>query len=201
MARQGGLTGTRGFSVKLDWISGFLMVTAGLIFLYGTVFLGMRISDLAMASIIILLTGISFALLFKTFTVDLHLSRKELAGTIRWTLISIGAVAVINYVAPRSFEAVGFDPRLFGVLIATAEEVMFRLFLLPWLLRLTGNAWVAIGLSALAFMTYHFYRYGGDWTALFIVLAGGAILGHATIQTQRITSSMGGHCLVNLLAA
>jgi len=196
-------TGTEGWTVRLDWIVCLLIVTGALIFLFGTVFIGTETSTLANGAITIMLVGLTFSSVFRTYTRDLNLSKKELAQITTWTFISMGAVLAINFATPplSQLPLVGFDPRQFAVLIAISEETFFRLFLLPWLYRLTRIALLAVFLCASLFAIFHLKMYGGDTKALIIVLGGGVILSYATLETRRLTPATLGHCLINFLAA
>ncbi|MGB9672408.1 MAG: CPBP family intramembrane glutamic endopeptidase [Candidatus Norongarragalinales archaeon] len=199
MLSDGRLTGVRGWTVRLDWISSLLVVTASLIFLYGTVFIGTEAGVLASAAITILVVGLTLAAIFRTVSFDLSISKKEFSQILTWTFISLGAVLAMNYVTPR-LSLAEFNPKMFGVLIAVAETVFFQGFLLPWLTRLTHINILAVLLCAGAAAAFHFNVYGLNTSALLIVFGGFAVLNFATIQTQRLTPAMLGHSAINFLA-
>ena len=197
--RNGHLAGVHGPTVRLDWISSLLVVTAGLIFLYGTVFIGTEAGTLANAAVTILVVGLTLALLFKTLAFDLSISKAEFTQIFTWTSICLGAVLMINFVTPQ-LPLAEFNPKMFGVLIAVAETMFFQGFLLPWLQRLTRISILAVVLSALAATAFHFNVYKLDVSALLIVFGGFAMLNFATLQTQRLTPAMLGHSIINFLA-
>lgn len=196
---NGRLTGVHGWIVRLDWISSLLIVTASLIFLYGTVFIGTEAGVLASGAITILVIGLTLAALFKTVSFDLFIDKKEFTQILTWTFACLGAVLAINFVTPR-LPLAEFDPKMFGVLIAVAETVFFQGFLLPWLQRLTRISILAVLLCAGAATAFHINIYGTSPSALLIVFGGFAVLNFATLQTQRLTPSMLGHSLINLLS-
>ena len=200
MLHNGRLTGVHGWVMRLDWISSLLIVTASLIFLYGTVFIGTEAGVLASGAITILAMGLTLAILFKTVSFDLSISKKEFSQILTWTFACLGAVLAINFVTPR-LSLAEFNPKMFGVLIAVAETVFFQGFLLPWLMRLTRISILAVLLCAGAATAFHLNVYGGDPSALLIVFGGFAILNFATLQTRRLTSAMVGHSLINLLSS
>ena len=198
--RDGHLTGVQGSTVRLDWISGLLVVTASLIFLFGTVFTGTETSVSASATITILLAGLTLAILFRTVTFDLSISKREFSQIFTWTVACIGAVLMINFVTPK-LPLAEFDPKMFGVLIAVAETMFFQGFLLPWLQRLTRITVLAAVLCAGAACAFHFNVYHSSTSALLVVFGAFTVLNLATLQTQRLTPAMLGHVSINFLAS
>ena len=197
---NGRLTGVHGWTVRLDWISSLLIVTASLIFLYGTVFIGTEAGVLASGAITILAMGLTLSILFKTVSFDLSISKKEFSQILTWTFACLGAVLAINFVTPQ-LPLAGFDPKMFGVLIAVAETMFFQGFLLPWLQRLTRISILAVLLCATAATAFHFNVYPfSNLNALLIVFGGFTVLNFATLQTQRLTPAMLGHSCINFLA-
>ena len=200
MLKNGRLTGVHGWIVRLDWISSLLIVTASLIFLYGTVFIGTEAGVLANGAITILAMGLTLAILFKTVSFDLSISKKEFSQILTWTFACLGAVLAINFVTPR-LPLAGFNPKMFGVLIAVAETMFFQGFLLPWLMRLTRISILAVLLCATAATAFHFNVYPfSNLNALLIVFGGFTVLNFATLQTRRLTPAVLGHSLINFLA-
>jgi len=199
LLKNGRLTGVHGWIVRLDWISSLLIVTASLIFLYGTVFIGTEAGVLASGAITILAMGLTLAILFKTVSFDLSISKKEFSQILTWTFACLGAVLAINFVTPR-LPLAGFNPKMFGVLISVAETMFFQGFLLPWLMRLTRISILAVLLCATAATAFHFNVYKGDFSALLIVFGGFVVLNFATLQTRRLTPAVLGHSLINFLA-
>ena len=197
---NGRLTGVHGWTVRLDWISSLLIVTASLIFLYGTVFVGTEAGVLASGAITILAMGLTLSILFKTVSFDLSISKKEFSQILTWTFACLGAVLAINFVTPQ-LPLAGFDPKMFGVLIAVAETMFFQGFLLPWLQRLTRITILAVLLCAGAATAFHMNVYGLNTSTLLIVFGGFTILNFATMQTQRLTPAMLGHSIINFWAS
>ena len=197
--RDGHLTGVKGSTVRLDWISSLLVVTAGLIFLYGTVLIGTEAGTLANAAVTILVVGLTLALLFKTLAFDLSISKAEFTQILTWTFVCLGAVLMINFVTPR-LSLAEFNPKMFGILIAVAETMFFQGFLLPWLHRLTRISILAVLLCAGAATAFHFNVYHLNMNALLIVFGGFAMLNFATLQTQRLTPAALSHSAINFLS-
>jgi len=197
--RNGRLAGVKGPGVRLDWISSLLVVTAGLIFLYGTVFIGTEAGILANAAISILVVGLTLALLFRTLSFDLSIDKKEFGQIFTWTTACLGAILMVNYVTPRLALA-EFNPKMFGVLIAVAETMFFQGFLLPWLHRLTRISILAVLLCAGAASAFHLNVYGLNPSAMLIVFGAFVVLNFATLQTQRLTPAMLGHSAINFLS-
>ena len=200
MLHNGRLTGVHGWIVRLDWISSLLIVTASLIFLYGTMFIGTEAGVLASGAITILAMGLTLSILFKTVSFDFSISKKEFSQILTWTSACLGAVLAINFVTPQ-LPLAGFDPRMFGVLIAVAETMFFQGFLLPWLQRLTRITILAVLLCAGAATAFHMNVYGLNTSTLLIVFGGFTILNFATMQTQRLTPAMLGHSIINFWAS
>lgn len=197
---NGRLTGVHGWTVRLDWISSLLVVTASMIFLYGTVFIGTEAGVLASGAITIMVVGLTLAALFRTVSFDLHIDKREFSQILTWTFACLGAVLMINFVTPR-LPLAEFNPKMFGVLIAVAETMFFQGFLLPWLMRLTRVSILAVILGATAATAFHFSVYHSSLSALLIVFGGFAVLNFATLQTQRLTSAMLGHSCINFLSS
>jgi len=197
--RDGHLTGVQGSTVRLDWISGLLVVTASLIFLFGTVFTGTEASVLASAAITILLAGLTLAILFRTVNFDLSISKREFSQIFTWTVVCIGAVLMINFVTPK-LPLAEFDPKMFGVLIAVAETMFFQGFLLPWLQRLTRITVLAAILCAGVACAFHFNVYHSSTSALLVVFGAFTVLNLATLQTQRLTPAILSHSAINFLS-
>jgi len=97
-------------------------------------------------------------------------------------------------------ELTGYDALMYSTLIAVAEEQFFRGFITDWLLSRINNPMVALFLSALVFMAYHFARYGTATDALIYVFAGGFILSYVAYKSKRISPPMLAHVLNNLIA-
>lgn len=76
-----------------------------------------------------------------------------------------------------------------------AEEIIFRLFLQSAILRWTGSAWAAIGLSAVLFGAVHLGSV--PWYAAVVLGVFGLILGIAFERTKRIGVPIVMHALFN----
>jgi membrane protease YdiL (CAAX protease family) len=163
------------------------------------VFIGTEAGALASGAITILIIGLTLAALFRTISFDLSISKQEFSQILTWTFVCLGASLMMNFVTPR-LSLAEFDPKMFGVLIAVAETMFFQGFLFPWLQRLTRISILAVVLGAGAATAFHFNVYHLNTSALLIVFGCFAVFNFATLQTQRLTSPMLGHSIINLLS-
>ena len=198
--RNGHLTGTQGWRVKIDWITSLLIVIADVIFLFGTTFASTQVDAPSTKAVTILVVGIASSLLFGTVTFDLSISRREFAQIFTWTIACVGASLILNFVTPKLPMAT-FDPKMFGVLLSVAETMFFQAFFLIWLSRLSHKISIlGAFLCAGGACAFHFFVYGLNLSVLAIVFGCFLVLNLATLQTQRLTPAMLGHSFINFLA-
>lgn len=118
-----------------------------------------------------------------------------------YTVLALFGVFVAGYAIQRvPMELTGYDALLYGVLVAVAEEQFFRGFITDWLLSRIGNRMIALFVSALVFMVYHFARYGTATPALVYVFAGGFILSYVAYRSKRLSPCMLAHVANNVIA-
>ena len=192
--------GVKGWAVQMDIITVTLLVSAFFYFIFATVWMGTTVGEVGLRAVTMVLAGMMFASFFRTFTFDFSLSKNEMRQLFTWTLISLAINLTINFALRKVMGAALDIPRSTAVFQGVGEEVLFRLWLFPWLYRMTRSDLLAAILTASAFTAMHFARYGADPLALMIVFGGGFILSYAVLQTRRLAAPMLGHCLINFLA-
>lgn len=189
------------FKVKLDFIFALLWPIGLLVFTYGGTFIGVAtIAEKAVVAVVMLIGGTVGCLLFRCILFDFHLSRKEFAQVMTWTLISVGAIFMMNMTVKAQFEVYPMTERTFVTSIGIAEEMFFRVYLTAWLISFTKNALFGIFLSSTAFTVYHLNVYGASLPSLAIIFGCGFILGYALWQTRRASPVMLAHGLTNFIS-
>ena len=78
-----------------------------------------------------------------------------------------------------------------------AEELVMRAYLIDRLYRLLGSKYLAVGLSAVMFGSYHLYQ--GFWPGFVAASLTGIILGYYFIGTRRILPLVFAHTAYNLM--
>jgi membrane protease YdiL (CAAX protease family) len=90
---------------------------------------------------------------------------------------------------------------LLGILVVilgpVAEELAFRGFLMPLLIRSTGAA-SGILLTGIIFGSVHGYEYEWSWQYMLLISLAGSVFGWAKYRTQSTVASALMHCTFNL---
>ena len=90
---------------------------------------------------------------------------------------------------------------LFGILAVVvgpvAEELAFRGFLMPLLIRSLGAAG-GIVLTGIIFGSIHGYEYQWSWQYMLLISLAGCVFGWAKYKTQSTLASALMHCTFNL---
>lgn len=189
------------FKVKLDFIFALLWPIGLLVFMYGGTFIGVAtIAEKAVVAVVMLIGGTVGCLLFRCIMFDFHLDRREFGSIMMWTLVSVGAIFMMNMTVKAQFEVYPMTERTFVTSIGIAEEMFFRVYLTAWLISFTKNPIFGIFLSSTAFTVYHLNVYGASLPNLAIVFGCGFILGYALWQTRRASPVMLAHGLTNFLS-
>jgi len=89
---------------------------------------------------------------------------------------------------------------LYVTLIAIGEEQFFRGFVYEWFRKLVKLPTFAMLGSALIFMVYHSWIYGGDPSTMGYVFAAGVVLAYVCQITNRLWPSCFIHIIVNLIS-
>ena len=196
----------------LDFIGWNLCVVSFICFLYvATVQKQLTLSEALplLIPILMVIGGIMFGVGTKSITSDLWLSRKEFFDGVLWFTVVFGAIAtvhvgVVEIVSHTPFNVTYnvMDLKVYGILIAIAEEIFFRGFLLPWLSTMGYplGQYIGVPASAGAWTLFHLGVYGTQPQALILVLMVGIILGFIAWYKKRLWIFMGAHALVNFMA-
>jgi len=88
---------------------------------------------------------------------------------------------------------------LFGIFMAVAEEVFFRLFALDLLAKLSGSKVFAFITGTGLFVIYHLKVYGAQPSALLYVFIAGMGLNYVAIKTGIVSPTMTAHIINNIL--
>lgn len=192
----------------LDFIGWNLIVLSFICFLYVATVqksVGMAI----IVPICMVFGGVLFGYATKSLTTDTHMDRKELSDSTLWFIISFGIiitiqVGVVTILSHLPFN-VSFDVmdlKIYGVLLAIAEEVCFRGFFLPWFSNIVPvlGPYFGVPASAGAWTIFHAAVYGTQPIAMIIVFMCGIALGFIAWSKKRLWIFMGAHALVNLMA-
>jgi len=170
--------------------------------------------------IIFVLGGIGFGFGTHCLTNDWHIDQRELSDGLLWFIIVFGAIMTVQVGVVSSLSHTPFnvrfdvmDLKVYGVLIAVAEEILFRGVILPWFSNMTPmGMYLGIPISAGSWTIFHLAVYGTNPTALLLVFMVGIVLGaiasmsprvsttRTTKSNQRLWVFMGAHALVNLIA-
>jgi membrane protease YdiL (CAAX protease family) len=194
-----------GESPRLDLVSYFLIGLALIIFLYGSTYTSeSALSGASIVGLAILGAGVAGIHLNGGFSRDPSLSPGELGGSAGMIMISLVAVAGVNYGAQLvtfSVEQAPVTMGLYLAMIGVAEEVFFRGFLLSFAASRLGDV-LGVLVSAGMGAVYHAQVYGWSNQNLAIVFGSFAVLGFAYVASgRRLSVPMVAHAAVNLLSA
>lgn len=173
--------------------------TAILIFGYGLTFRDPDLTNQLLIALALLTTGLLMSFITVGFKWE-GFSFKAMMPILLWTSLDMLAIFTVNRLIPFQMEISGLTPKLFAVLMGVAEECFFRLWLCPWMHKLTGESWLAILVSSSAWSVYHIKRYGANFNLLAIVFLCGCVLGASIIYSKRLDPSVFAHGGVNFIA-
>ena len=138
---------------------------------------------------------------------DTDLDQQEATTIGIYTLAALAGIAIGGILSATLFipdiQAMGLlaiDATLFAILIAVAEENLFRGAFLTFL---QGRGLPRMGIAVLGaaiFMVYHFSVYQADTAALFYVFAAGLCLSAVTLHTDRLSPAILAHVANNVAA-
>ena len=120
--------------------------------------------------------------------------------TIIATVLNVVVIMYVNQLIPIRFDFSVVSPRLFGILVAVAEECFFRLFFCGMVYQFTGSFLLAIVSSSAVWSTYHIARYGTSMNIWLIIFICGCVLGATFLYTKNADGSIFGHAVVNYIA-
>ena len=183
---------------RLGFLGGMSVVTAILIFMYATTFLGEQ-SIIIQNAILFLIIGVVMAFI----TVGLRFEpfkMKTLGESILWMTVSVGIIWIVQTQAPFTLQVEVLSTQLFAVLMGVSEECFFRLFLCTFIKKYTGSMGFAIVTSAFTWAVYHIARYGADMGTIFVIGGAGCALGFVMLQSKMGDGPIFAHALINFLA-
>lgn len=183
----------------LDLVSVSLIVLALTIFIYASTYLESEAYRASVVAVVLMVSGLVLAILLCGVKIDLKLSIRELSATLDWTIIAVGAILIVNRVAPFTLNVSPIPSNVFAVLMAVSEEVFIRVFLCTWFTMMVGK-WLGIFASSMVWMVFHFFTYGSSLRALMIVFGAGCLLGYTYIQSRRASTVILPHALINLIS-
>ena len=182
-------------SLRLDALGGFFIIAAIMILIYSSTFPSTM--NLSMLNMVLLVTGISGALLFHTLQVSGSIDLKAVEyGLMVAVVVIISNIMIVNIKYYSQVPPINLG--LFMILVAVAEETAIRGFLMPVFISKIG-VWPGIILSSASWMIYHWYVSSGNPVFLTTIFLAGLILGYIDIMTKSLTPSLLAHVLNNLL--
>lgn len=188
---------------KVDVIWLFLWVSAAGVFVYSSTWYAADpgLAQRGYVGFMLLLAGTVGNLMLGGFSVDGFVSAEESSAQAGALVVSLGAIGVVNYVAPVLLSVGGVGGGLFLMLIAVAEEQFFRGFLLTLFARVSGSDLFAVAASSLAGMVYHVVVYGLAPGLMLVVFGCFAVLGFVYVASgYRLSTPMLAHAIVNILS-
>lgn len=196
---------SRGKSVLVDIIWLFWVVVAFLIFLYTQTYIDID-QALALKAIVgfsLLIGGLMMSYMLVGFRADNFFSLSDFSNSLGYVFISIMAIYMVNiYGSSLQLSAVPISGTLFMILMAVAEEGLFRGFLTTLFIKMTGSSLIGVGLSSGIGLAYHAAVYGSSNTNMAITFGSFFVLGFCyVLSNYRISVPITAHALVNLIAS
>lgn len=123
-------------------------------------------------------------------------------------LIGVFAVAMaapqiftVQSIIPKGLELTASDLVLLAVLMAVAEEIFFRGFLMAFFTSMSGSFWVSNVLQAIVWAVYHTAVYGSQaWVMVYVVMSG-IIFGYVNRMANSLTPSILAHSIINFISS
>lgn len=193
--------------VSDDFFSTALTATAILLFIFSGTF---SLDAMVKATFVIVmsLSGLVLRLTTGLHHVDQTVDLAETRETILWLVVSFGAIFILNLTVPVIPRLFGLETanggavlgrREFAVLIADAEENLFRGFFTPFMAQRLGIIFGSLAAAGL-FTAVHLAVYGTSVSALGVVFGAGFVLSYAALKTRRLSGVKLAHMANNALA-
>lgn len=187
--------------MRLDGLGFTLVVLAVMIDLYLVTFTQ---SVEMLYPTVLLLAGVMLLRLYTDFEVE---GRARL-NYLYYTAMALVGIGIVGLAIPRIFrpqsiatlELTGFQVTLLVILMAVAEEVFFRGFLLSFFSRKLSSTAIAVLFQAIVWAVYHTAVYGSMPGTLVYVVFSGLILGYVTVRSGTLTPAMLAHIIINYIA-
>jgi len=131
-----------------------------------------------------------------------HRQRVLLMGAVGFFFVLMAQTMVVKFVPSTIILATLLEAKLFYYTAAVSEETFFRYYLQTKVEQVSPffASAIAIILTSLSFMTYHFGVYGVSIIALYAVFISSLILGVMYWLSKRLSVPMIIHVLVNFFA-
>ena len=194
--------------IRQDTISiGLSILAVSLLIFLGT--FGADYMLRGLFSVALILSGLVLSRVTGGHDVDSDIEGREWRDIWIWVAGSLAVIFVTSSLVPRlglgidtkilSGEQIWLVPRMFGVLIAVAEEQFFRGFMANLFIARVGIA-LGIPFSGIFFAVYHAAVYGTSPGLLLFVAVSGMILTYAALKTGRVSTPMIAHVANNLMS-
>ena len=142
--------------------------------------------------LVIMLAGIFLATLYRTVKMESNID----VHSIYWGLMTFVAVAVSGVSLYLMFQGLTL---YYLVLIAIAEEIFVRGFLLPFFSRLS-NVYIAVVASSIVWAVYHIVTSNLNPSYFLYIFISGLVYGYVDILRNSLTPSLVSHVLINFFA-
>ena len=192
--------------VILDFIAITLIAMTGLVLLFGGLggLIGQDQASVNLSFFMLAMLGLALSLMLVSGVVSLTPSIGKSAFTqqITYIMASLAGFFILNIIVPPAVPyqlSLASSNRFVAVLISVPEELLFRGWATPFLVKrmgLLGGVMAQAGL----FMLYHLFVLGTDLAGLLIVFGAGAIAGFGLMKTRRLSIPMASHLLNNFIA-
>ena len=189
--------------IRQDSLSKILIIISVSLLLFMSTF-NVELLTKSLFAVSLILGGLTLSLITKEYSEDNNIDLGERNQIFIYSIIALGTVLFLSTIVPAiplvELAQIPFSIIvLFGLLIAVAEEVFFRGFLLNFLIGKAGNIFGIFG-SALIFAIYHLNVYGTSPQNLIFVFGAGIILGFIAFRSRRVSTVMIAHIMNNLFA-
>ena len=195
--------------IKQDVISITLTSLAVMMLLFLSTF-GQDLMLRSVFAVSLIVAGVVLARMTKTYDEDDDVSWMDLKYTFQYVVMSLGVIMLLSMVVPKislsidtsqlSSSDLFLVPKMFGVLIAVSEETFFRLYATNYFILKSGSLSLGLISSGLLFGVYHLAVYGTNPNLMIYVTGAGILLSYVAFKTQRVSTTMIAHVIINALA-
>ena len=179
----------RNYILKVDSIGQLLIVLGVILLVYFSVIEALK----SIQILVIMLAGLTLALIFRTI---------EFTYTYDYQAILYGLIAVLGVSLSgiaTFILAQAISSTYYLVLIAIAEEILVRGFMLPVFARYS-NPYLGIVASSVVWSVYHIVTANLETTYFIYILLSGLVYGYIDVYTRSLTPSLLAHTLINYIA-
>ncbi len=174
--------------LKLDVVGQAMVVAASTLLVFFSV-----IDTLQSVHVMVLLmSGLFLAFLYGTISLVNTLDHRGLV----YGVVTTFAVLLVAYGIYTVYQGLS---TYYLVIIAVAEELLVRGFMLPFFARMS-NIWIAAVASSTVWAVYHVVTSGLDPSYFLYIFLSGLAYATVDVYTRSLTPSLVSHTLVNFLA-